>query len=87
MDENNVAPKTNKKSQLVVLLLLVVLLVIAIMMSQKIQDKQTEQIKMQEAVIQNDPITQQVQTQSSSDDTADIEADLNMTDIDTLDQQ
>ncbi len=87
MEENNTTPKTGKKNQLVVLGLLIILLVVAIMVSQKVQNKEIEQIQMQEAVIQNDPITQQVQTQSGSDDTADIEADLQMTDIDSLDQQ
>lgn len=87
MEENTVAPKTNKKNQLFVVIIIVVLLAVAIMISQKVQNKEVEQIKMQEAVIQNDPITQQVQTQSSSDDTAAIEADLNSTNIDTLDQQ
>ncbi len=82
-------PKNStSKKQLLAVLIIVLALTLLFMFGIKMRETPpTEQeIQQIQEVIQSDPITQEVQVQSSSDEVDSIEADLATTDIDILDQ-
>ncbi len=78
-------PQKNHTKEIIFALIIVAVAIGAGAMIYK-QARQQTQIEMQESVSQ-DPVRQAIEIQSSSDEIADIEADLSATDIDSLDQE
>lgn len=77
-------PTENKKSFGPLIAVIVILVLIVIGGLYFLKERSSQEVYIPE--IQEDPITESLNQQSSSDDLESIESDLNATDIENLDQ-